>query len=86
MATNPLDPSDLLQRPPPHTVTEEAHPPQPIFEEDSAVTKAEKLERNGPGADAADDYAEPPAKRVRLEEDPVVPPARQKGVAAIKQE
>lgn len=89
MEANPLDPTEPLQRPPPHVVSDEAHPPQPLFPEDSAVTKAEKLERNGPGTDALNDYAEPPAKRVRLEaslDGSVAPSARQKGVAPIKSE
>jgi len=81
METNPLDPSEALHRPPPSINTEEAHP-QPVFPEDSAVTKAEKLERYGPGTDA-NDYAEPPTKRVRLDGDE---PVRIKGMAPIKAE
>lgn len=90
MATNPLDPSELLQRPPLNVVTEPAHNPQPVYPEDSSVTIAEKLERNGPGADTTDESLEPPAKRARLdtnEDQPATtPPERRKGVAAVKPE
>lgn len=44
---NPLHPEKPLKRPLEEEQKEEAHPPQPIFPEDSAITKAEKVERNG---------------------------------------
>lgn len=44
---NPVDPEKSLKRPADGEQKEEAHPPQPIFPEDSAITKAEKVERNG---------------------------------------
>jgi len=62
---NPLEPTQLLKRPLQGEQLEEAHPPQPIFPEDSAVTKAEKIERNGNSEDRA-----PTSKRIRLDAEP----------------
>jgi len=48
---------------------DEARPPQPILPEDSAVTKAEKVERNGANAEAHElNSEEPAAKRVKLDQ------------------
>ena len=92
---NPLDPSITLKRPPPDKQLEEAHPPQPIYPEDSAMTKAEKVERNGPEVSE-----EPSAKRIKLDtedvkdeisatlngEAPKVASRDNKGIAMIKAE
>lgn len=48
---------------------EEAHPRQPILPQDSAVTKAEKVERHGANAKAHElNPEEPAAKRVKLDQ------------------
>lgn len=45
---NPVDESASLAPPPPGTTTTDpAHPPQPPLPGDSALTKAEKVERHG---------------------------------------
>ncbi|KAI9842741.1 MAG: tRNA-dihydrouridine synthase 3 [Sclerophora amabilis] len=96
-SVNPLEPSSSLEAPPPHTQLEEAHPPQPPFPEDSAVTKAEKVERNGllEVATPSEGMEEPSAKKRKLEspKSPAAPaPAEsvardtQKGMAPIKPE
>lgn len=86
--TNPLNPAETLKRPLDPDHIEEAHPPQPPLEQDSAVTKAEKVERHGFehfGPDAG-----PAAKRAKTEVDES--PAttgeleRKKGSAPIKAE
>jgi tRNA-dihydrouridine synthase 3 len=89
---NPVDGSQSLKRPLEGEQTEEAHPPQPILAEDSAVTKAEKVERHG-AVEGSEETAEPSAKRTKLEESGAVEtdnasgvPARVKGVARIKAE
>lgn len=91
---NPLDPAQELQKPPPGVVTTEpTHPPQPILPGDSAVTRAEKVERHGhpdasPGT-ANGDFQESPAKRIKLETNgssEVRSDERKKGVAPIKPE
>jgi tRNA-dihydrouridine synthase 3 len=61
---NPADPEQSLKRPIAH-VEEQAHPPQPIFP-DSAVTKGEKVERNGVICNL--DAHEPATKRVKMED------------------
>jgi tRNA-dihydrouridine synthase 3 len=96
---NPLAPEQSLKRPAEAQPEKEAHPPQPIFEEDSAVTKAEKVERHGPevafgNAVAEDEFEESPAKRLKLEPDPTtnteLPKAdareKVKGIALVKPE
>lgn len=79
--TNPLNPSEPLKRPAPSDSTEPANPQSEILPFDSAVTRAEKVERHGD---------EQPSKRVKLEQDPVLgamdPAPRTKGVAPIKKE
>jgi tRNA-dihydrouridine synthase 3 len=66
-ATNPFAPEQALKRPLEGEQLEEAHPPQPILPEDSAVTKAEKVERNGENVQEHElESEEPAAKRVKL--------------------
>jgi hypothetical protein len=96
--TNPLAPEQSLKRPA-EVQPEEAHPPQPIFKEDSPATKAEKVERHGPevanGNVAAEDvFEESPAKRAKLAPDTTITTdipkvdAREKvkGIALVKAE
>lgn len=94
---NPLAPEQSLKRPLEGQQLEEAHPPQPIFPEDSAVTKAEKIERNGANGHTADAPAgvaasdEPPPKRVKVEEQEEEAPKvdtrdKVKGIALVKPE
>lgn len=68
MAENGIVPEESLKRP--LKIEEEEkpiYPPQSIFPEDSATTKAEKLERNGEnGQHLITD--EPAAKRVKTEQ------------------
>jgi len=83
---NPLVPAQSLKRPLEEEQLEEAHPPQPILPEDSAVTKAEKIERNG-----VNGHEEPAAKKVRFTQTEEVAdevPKRQKvkGIALVKPE
>jgi tRNA-dihydrouridine synthase 3 len=64
---NPLAPEQALKRPLEGGQLEEGHPRQPILPEDSAVTKAEKVERNGVNAGEHKlKSEEPAAKRVKL--------------------
>lgn len=67
---NPVEPDAPLKRRLEVQQSEVAHPPQAIFQGDSAVTKAEKVERNGSieGLIEGLDYAEPTPKRVKLED------------------
>lgn len=90
---NPVDDSATLAPPPPGTVTSDAaHPPQPPLPGDSAMTKAEKIERHGfpepssPGQGG--EFENSPAKRIKLEKGQVSSNGRdrQKGVAPIKPE
>ncbi len=60
---NPLDPAQPLNSPPDvQTIDRAAHPQNIVLDEDSAVTKAEKLERHG----GQDDFPEPVAKRIKV--------------------
>ncbi|KZF22018.1 tRNA-dihydrouridine(47) synthase [NAD(P)(+)] [Xylona heveae TC161] len=80
---NPLEPSSTIKRP----LQEDANgSAQPIYAEDSAVTKAEKIERNGalPAQLGDNEFEESPAKRQKIEEP--APKERVKGVASIKSE
>jgi tRNA-dihydrouridine synthase 3 len=63
--SNPADPEQSLKRPI-GQVDEQFHTPQPIFTEDSAVTKAEKVEINGVTYNS-DGHA-PAAKRAKMED------------------
>lgn len=94
---NPIAPEYSLKRPLEGQQLEEAHPPQPIFPEDSAVTKAEKIERNGVNADAVEaaeppvtsEASGPPSKRIKVEsaEAPKVDARdKVKGIALVKPE
>lgn len=65
------------------------NPPQPILDQDSATTKAEKMERNRANAGDGELASPSPKKRNKPhqeehEETPTV--KRQKGVAPIKSE
>ncbi|KAH8648016.1 tRNA-dihydrouridine(47) synthase [NAD(P)(+)] [Tricladium varicosporioides] len=62
-----LTPEKSLKRSREEDQLEPAHPPQLTLSEDSPVTKAEKVERNGVNA-AASTSDKPPAKKVRLED------------------
>jgi tRNA-dihydrouridine synthase 3 len=67
--SNPLGPEQALKRHLEGEQLEEAHPPQPIVPEDSAVTEAEKVERNGENAEVHElNSEEPVAKRVKLDQ------------------
>ncbi len=61
--SNPLEPEIPVKRPLLGEQLEGVHQPQPIFAEDSAVTKAEKVERSGHSGSE-----EPSAKRIKLEQ------------------
>ncbi len=83
---NPLEPTQSLKRPLEGEQLEEAHLPRPVLPEDSAVTKAEKIERNG-----VNGRGEPAAKKVKVEqEEDVAPEASKrqkvKGIASVKPE
>jgi tRNA-dihydrouridine synthase 3 len=65
---NPADPEQSLKRSI-GLVEDPPNPPQTIFPEDSAVTKAEKVESNGVTLTEGDlDGQEPAAKRVKVED------------------
>ncbi|KAL8673067.1 MAG: hypothetical protein Q9168_002490 [Polycauliona sp. 1 TL-2023] len=89
--TNPLDSVETLK--PPTSVPDVervAHPQNTVLDEDSAVTKAEKVERHG----RLDESAEPEPKRIKIdleaEEEATghgpTRSERRKGVAPIKPE
>ncbi len=68
---NPVDLEQSLKRSIDYFSGEQAHPPtsQPIPPEDSAVTEAEKTERNGVnGKHESLDVKEPAAKRVKMDD------------------
>ncbi|KAI4283216.1 MAG: hypothetical protein L6R38_002304 [Xanthoria sp. 2 TBL-2021] len=84
---NPLDPVQPLRSPPNiPDIEKAAHPQNTVLDEDSAVTKAEKLERHG----GRDDFPEPEVKRIKVEhsidEEARTRNERRKGVAPIKPE
>ncbi|PMD38445.1 tRNA-dihydrouridine(47) synthase [NAD(P)(+)] [Hyaloscypha variabilis F] len=65
---NPIDPEQSLKRPIGHHSEEPIPPTQPILSEDSAVTKAEKIARNGVNGKGEEfEVQEPAAKRVKME-------------------
>ena len=92
---NPMEPSqDLVASAEAH-VNGEVHPQADVLPGDSAMTRAEEVERHRPpenANDAAADIEESPAKRRRIDQDPIstaaepARPERQKGVAPIKRE
>jgi len=66
--SNPADPEQSLKRSI-GLVEDPPNPPQPIFPEDLAVTKAEKFERNGVTLTEDNlDGQEPAAKRVKMDD------------------
>ena len=89
LTTNPLNPSEPLKRP--LEIDEQnPNPPQVPFPEDTATTKAEKVERHG-----FTEYDSQPAKRVKIDTEDVpsktvpAPDAiaeRKRGSAPIKAE
>jgi tRNA-dihydrouridine synthase 3 len=89
---NPLDPVQLLKRPLDGEQLEEAHTLQPVLPEDSAATKAEKVERNGTIENSdVEDSAEPATKRIKLDQPQQQAPRtntreKVKGLALIKEE
>ena len=88
-AMNPLDPSKALNTRADASETTIDHVPNPgtsITAQDSALTKAEKIERP---ASLGEDDDSPPQKRVKLGDetnDRPTPSERQKGIAPIKAE
>lgn len=92
MESNPLNPAEPLEKRP--HVDSSANPQSEILPGDSAVTKAEKVERHG-AVDEQQEFENSPRKRVKLEksDDASADAAaaertneRRKGVAPIKQE
>lgn len=88
-SSNPVEPELQLKSQPTPSAEQALHPQKAPMEEDSAVTKAEKVERYG----LDDTVEESPAKRIRLETEngselqkASAPRERQKGVAPIKAE
>jgi len=85
---NPLEPQEPLKIQPQAAEIKNTHPAPTPQDEDSATTKAEKIERHPYENGLLGD--EPPAKRVRLEgATEAAPPAandRRKGIAPIKAE
>ncbi|KAL8986982.1 MAG: hypothetical protein Q9177_003771 [Variospora cf. flavescens] len=89
---NPMEPTQSLRSPSRIPSPEkEVHPQKEIFEEDSTLTKAEKIERHG-GPD--DGIRESPPKRIKIENlatkdasmTETTRSERRKGVAPIKAE
>lgn len=70
---NPSDPSQSLKRPLEEEQLEGSSSQQPILPEDSAVTKAEKIETNGRIVDSnqTSSSSEPATKKVKLDEEPL---------------
>jgi len=89
LPTNPLNPSDSLKRAQPDGHIEESNPAQPQLPgNESAVTKAERVERHGQTQDGSE---LPPAKKARLEihEDTSLPAPvddRRRGAAPVRKE
>jgi len=66
---NPVDPEQSLKRSIGNVAGEAAPPTQPIFPEDSAVTKAEKNEKNGVNGKGEHlEGQEPATKRIKMED------------------
>ncbi|KAL9596371.1 MAG: hypothetical protein Q9219_005849 [cf. Caloplaca sp. 3 TL-2023] len=90
--SNPLAPQESLKSPSSvQQVEREVHPQDTVFAVDSAVTKAEKIERHGI---QDDDFQDSPSKRIKIDNPPtqeigsngVTKSERRKGVAPIKPE
>ena len=84
---NPLEPADQLKTSSNTDLLDKTvHPQQIPLTEDSAVTRAEKLERHG----IANDVEESPSKRRKLDSEigsqGPTRSERQKGIAPIKKE
>ena len=88
---NPLEPNERLASPSHvNNIERVVHPQDAIFAQDSAVAKAEKIERHG----ADDEFHDSATKRVKIDpsasqengDDGVTKSERQKGVAPIKSE
>ena len=96
MIQNSISPEEPLKPELAELEEEVAHPSRPITEEDSAITKAEEIERHGSlnGNHDLDGPDVPPAKRIKLAPDhgelngiqSTAPSERQKGIAPIKAE
>jgi tRNA-dihydrouridine synthase 3 len=66
---NPVEPEQSLKRPIGLLSEEQVHSPQPVFPADSALTKTEKVERNGTNVkEEPSDAKEPAPKRVKMED------------------
>ena len=89
---NPLDSSEALNRAAEVSETIVDSVPNPgtsLTEQDSALTKAEKVERPTSLKELNEDNESPPQKRVKLSNEAnsrPTPSERQKGVAPIKAE
>jgi len=89
LPANPLNPSESLKRAQPDGHIEESNPAQPQLPgNESAVTKAERVERHGQAQDGSE---LPPAKKARLEthEDTSLPAPvddRRRGAAPVRKE
>ncbi|KAK0356081.1 tRNA-dihydrouridine synthase 3 [Friedmanniomyces endolithicus] len=94
--SNPLDQSEPLEAGSADNTTKTANPQAEILPGDSAITKAEKVERHGDTStgDVSADFEHPAPKRRRLEQEPGSTaageteerPTRQKGVTPIRKE
>jgi len=89
LPANPLNPSESLKRAQPDGHSEEPNPAQPQLPgNESAVTKAERVERHG---QAQDGSQLPPAKKARIETDedtslPAQVDDRRRGAAPVRNE
>lgn len=91
-ASNPIEPFTPLKAPAAvQHEQKEANPQNTIFAVDSAVTKAEKIERHGVNDD---EFQESPSKRIKINPSPtdeasndsLTKRERRKGVAPIRKE
>jgi tRNA-dihydrouridine synthase 3 len=86
---NPLEPSQSLKRPHPDGLIEESNPAQPPLPgNESATTRAERVERHGQAEDGTDLPAEKKLKLDTVEDTslPATESERRKGTAPIKKE
>jgi hypothetical protein len=91
--SNPSEPTQSLKRPLNGGQLEQAHLPQQALGEDSAVTKAEKVELADTYDLGSSDPSLPPIKRVKLDSDKTDEQQKEvdarnkvKGVALVKEE
>jgi tRNA-dihydrouridine synthase 3 len=68
MTDQVVKPEVSLKRPFEGEQKEEAHPPQPIFPEDSSVTKAEKVEGNGVQAEDSSSSLAETTQKIKKED------------------